>query len=331
MASLSDIKPVLRQLGIFGFIKKVWREMGEDHIFIYASALSYSWLFAFFPMLVFLLSLIPFLPDVARARSQQMIFDAIKENFPQQTAEWIMNDSKVKVAIQDALNNRRGALLSVSLVVALWAASNGISAVMTSLDRCYDVDKGRPYYRGKPLSVLLTVVLTALVLVVMTVIPIATYVERWLRHKRLHVPFTQIPMRDSFIVVFNLARYTIGLTAAFLILSIIYNFCPSVRMRWRLISPGAVFCFVAWVAIGLALRLYLNATGGTVYEQTFGPAAGLAMLLLTFYLYGVVLLIGAEINSEIDYLLLKVPPGTRDLRPYQLELKRRAQVKQTTA
>lgn len=323
MASLSDIRPVLREVGYFPFVRRVWKEMSDDHVFIYASALSYSWLFAFFPMLVFMLSLIPFLPSAARVKGEQMIYDSIRSNFPKETATWVLSNTKVKTVLEGAINNRRGTLLSVSLLIALWAASNGISAVMTSLDRCYDLDQGRPYYRGKPLSLLLTIVLTGLVLVLMTMMPVATIVERYLRHNYATIPFTHVEIKMWFRVAFNFARYFVGLGAAFLILSIVYNFCPSVKMRWRLVTPGALFCFLAWVAIGMLFRFYFDATGGTMYAQTFGPAAGLAMLLLSFYLYGVVLLVGAEINAEIDHIRLKAPVGTRDLRPYEKDLARR--------
>jgi membrane protein len=192
---------------------------------------------------------------------------------------------------------------------------------MTALDRCYEVEQGRPFYFAKPLSLLLTTVLTALVLLVMLLIPIGTFVRNRLIDADYVIPFTSIEVSTWTVWAFDVARHAVGLLAGFLALSLIYNICPSVRMRWRLFSPGAVLCFGAWVAIGLGFRAYLNSTAGTQYAQTFGPAAGLAMLLLVFYLYGVVLLIGAELNSEIDFVRLKAERGTRDLRPLQKALR----------
>lgn len=314
--------PVIREVGIWTLIKRVVKETLDDHVFVYASALSYAWLFAFFPMLVFLISLLPYLPHDAREAGQNLIYEAIRRNFPPETATWILENTKLKTVLESTLNARRGALLSVSLAIALYAASNGISAIMTALDRCYDIDKGRPFYRSKPLSLLLTVVLTGLVLLVMTLIPIGSFVRNRIVEQGLRVPFTEIELKSWMVLAFDWARYAIGLTAGFAILSIIYNFCPSVRMKWKLISPGAILCFAAWVVIGLGFKLYLAKTGGTTYSQTFGPAAGLAILLLMFYLYGVVLLVGAELNSEIDFTRLKVIPGTRDLRPHQEKLAR---------
>lgn len=320
MATLRDVRPVLREVGVWGFVTRVWREMNDDHIFVYASALSYAWLFAFFPMLVFLLSMIPFLPEQARQGGQDLIFKAIETNFPQQTAEWITSNPRLRQLIDLTLNDRRGAVLSVSLIIALWAASNGLSAVMTALDRCYEVEDGRPFYLSKPLSLLLTVVVTGLVLLVMLLIPVGTFLRNRLVAADYTVPLTDVRISEWFVITFDVARHAVGLTAGFLILSLIYNVCPSIKMRWRLVSPGAIFCFGSWVVIGLGFRMYLNLAGGTHFAQNFGPAAGLAMLLLVFYLYGVMLLVGAEINSEIDKIRLKVPPGTKDLRPLQRAL-----------
>lgn len=322
MARLTDVIPTLREVGPFAFARRVWKETQADHVFVYASALSYSWLFAFFPLLIFIFSLIPFLPPDSRKAGEELIFTAIRTNLPGEAGERILASPKLQQVLA-TVQERRGVVVSVSLLVALWAASNGISAVMTALDRCYDIEQGWPFYIGKPLSLMLTVVLTSLVLLVMLLIPIGTFVRNQLARVDFVVPFTDYRVDEWTLIAFDFVRYGVGLTAAFLILSIIYNFCPSVRMRWRLISPGAVFCFVAWLAIAFAFRVYLNATGGTSYSMTFGPAAGLAILLLIFYLYGVVLLIGAEINAEIDFHRLGLPPGTRDLRPAQDEMRRK--------
>lgn len=331
MATLGDVIPVIREVGVFGFLSRVWKETQDDHVFVYASALSYAWLFAFFPLLVFLLSLIPFLPTDSRMAGEEMLFSAIRTNFPTQTADLIINNPRLQSLIDSTLNERRGAILSVSLVIALWAASNGIGAVMTALDRCYEIEKGRPFYLSKPLSLLLTIVLTALVLIVMLLIPIGTFVRNRLIDADYVIPFTDFEVSVWTVRLFDIGRHAVGFAAGFLALSLIYNICPTVRMRWRLFSPGAVFCFGAWLAIGLGFRAYLNSVGGTGYSQTFGPAAGLAILLLVFYLYGVVLLIGAEINSEIDFIRLKAVPGTRDFRPLEKALRTREHDAKTAA
>lgn len=333
MASLGDVQPVIDEIGAWTLIRRVVQETLDDHVFVYASALSYAWLFAFVPMLVFLISLLPFLPEAARDAGQTLINDSIRAAFPGQAADQILSNPKLTALLNSLFHERHGTVVSVSLIVGLYAASNGISAIMTALDQCYDVDKGRPFYKAKPVSLALTIVLTAMILLVMLLMPVGSIVRHWVWYvsKGVTIPFTHIRLKWWMLYAFDVTRYFIGLTIAFGILSIIYNFAPSVRMRWRLISPGAVFCFLGWVILGVVFRLYLNLTGGTTYSQTFGSAAGFAILMLIFFLYGVVLLIGAELNSEIDKVRLKVEPGTRDLRPAQKALALRIKEAKTNA
>ena len=93
---------------------------------------------------------------------------------------------------------------------------------------------------------------------------------------------------------------------------LIYYFGPNVKQRFRLITPGAVFCVIVWITLGSLFRLYINTFGK--YEQTYGPVGGVVILLLLFYLDAMVLLIGAEINSEIDFVALNLKPGSTDFR-----------------
>lgn len=323
MAAVSDLLPVIREIGLWTLIKRVVKETLDDHVFVYASALSYAWLFALFPMLIFLVSLLPFLPGKARYAGRRLIHDSIEAAFPGPAAEQILQNPKLASLLQSVFEQRRGALLSVSLVIGLYAASNGLSMVMTAFDRCYDLEKGRPFYKAKPISLLLTTVIVAMVLIVMTLIPLGTALRSWILDHGLTVPWLEIKLNWWFVLAFDIVRYVIGLALAFAILSIIYNFAHSVRMRWRLVSPGSIFCFFSWIALGGGFRFYLHLTGGTSYNQTFGPASGLAILMLVFFLYGVVLLIGAELNAEIDKVRLGVEPGTIDLRPAQMALRER--------
>ena len=84
------------------------------------------------------------------------------------------------------------------------------------------------------------------------------------------------------------------------------------RQRYRIFTPGAVFCVFVWLILGALFRLYVDSYGR--YQQMYGPVGGVVILLLFFYLDSVVLLIGAEINSEIDFVAYNVKPGCRDFR-----------------
>jgi hypothetical protein len=113
---------------------------------------------------------------------------------------------------------------------------------------------------------------------------------------------------------FDIVRGLLAVLVALLILALLYHFGPSVKHRWHYLTPGSVFVLASWVLIALAFRYYVNHFGQSKYQETYGSVGGVAVLLLLFYIDALVLLIGAEINSEIDFDVLQVPRGSRNFR-----------------
>jgi membrane protein len=304
MARLSDVPKVLSAVGPFGFARRVWGRISEDNLFTWASALAYSWLFAVFPFLIFLLSLIPYLPKDARERAKTEIHSFIYK-FPKQAADSIWTNVAPQI---ETLERPKGMLALLGLGVALWAASGGMAMTMAALDKCYDVTHGRPFYKQRPLAVLLTVVVAVLILSVIVLLPIGSLV------KSLVIRTGFVADRNiAWIVLFDILRWGLSLASMVTALAVIYQWGPSIRHKFNWLTPGAVFTIVVWVALGLTFRLYVEKYGK--YEQTYGTVGGVAILLLFFYVDALVLLIGAEINSELDFEVLQVRRGTRDLRP----------------
>jgi membrane protein len=301
MARLRDITTVFSSVGAFGFTKRVWGQVVEDNLFTWASALAYSWLFAIFPFLIFVLSLLPYLPGEAKAQAKEEIGHFVHQ-LPDQAAEVIWKN------VTNVLDRPKQGLLIVGLGVAVWAASGGMATTMGALDKCYELDAGRPFYKQRPLALLLTLVVATLILAVLILLPVGTAMRTWaIKHEYL---------KDTdivWVVLFDLVRYVLALLFLITSLTIIYHFGPSVKHKFHWLTPGAVFCLVVWVVLGVAFRTYVQRFGK--YEQTYGTVGGVAVLLLFFYVDALVLLVGAEINSEIDFEVLKVKRGTRDFRP----------------
>jgi membrane protein len=295
MARLRDIQPVLRSFGAWAFVKRVIQQVSEDNVLVWASALAYSWLFAIFPFLIFLLTLVPYLPAHMRDSADRTVEDFMTDMLGD--ASSTINDNLASVIHQP----RRG-LLGIGLIVSVWAASSGMSMTMAALDQCYDIRKGRPYYRQRPMAIALTIVVAICILAVLVLLPIGYGVQRWLWHRGL--------MTTPLAIGFNIARYALAVMLMFAVLAVMYYFGPSIRQRFILITPGAAFSIIVWLLLDLLFRFYL--THFARYDQTYGTVGGAAILLLFFYIDAVVLLVGAEINSEIDFQTLGVPQGTRD-------------------
>jgi membrane protein len=193
-----------------------------------------------------------------------------------------------------------------------------MAMTIRAMDKCYDLEKPRAFYRVRSLAIFLTFVVATLLLIVVVALPIASslrsYVQNFLTNMGIHVPTWAL-------LAFEVVRYAIGLICMFLALSVIYYFGPCIRQRFRVLTPGAVFCVVVWLLLGAVFRLYVNTVGKTGYERTYGPVGGVVILLLFFYLDAVVLLIGAELNSEIDFIAYNVKPGCTDFhgRPWDHE------------
>ena len=305
MARLSDIPRVFAAVGVLPFVKRVYLQIVEDNLLTWASALAYSWLFAVFPFMLFVLSLLPYLPEGVKAKAREQIAELVY-TMPKEAAETIWTNVAPKLDQQ--LERPKGWLTFVGLGLALWAASGGMAMTMAALDKCYELEAGRPFYKQRPLAVLLTIIVAALILAVVVLLPVGTAVRTWLIYNKI-ITETQL----AWVVLFDIVRWLLALLFMVTALTLIYHVGPSVKHRFHWLTPGAAFCLVVWVVLGLTFKLYVERFGK--YEQTYGTVGGVAVLLLFFYIDALVLLIGAQINSEIDFEVLKVKRGTRDFRP----------------
>ena len=308
MARLSDVPRVVRSVGLIAFGRRVWDEVSKDNLFTWASALAYSWLFAIFPFFIFLLSLIPYLPHRVTEGATKGIHDLVDE-LPGDAANLLWKN--IESATTDLLQRNTRPLLILGLVLALWSASGGMANTMSALDKVYELNAGRPLWLNRLMGLLLTIVCAALLLVVIALLPVGTLVKIWLVKKMGISKFAPA------LVAFDIVRWAASIILMISVLMIIFHFGPAIKQRFTWLSPGAVFALVVWVALGLLFRFYIEKIGGKGYARTYGTVGGVAILLLFFYLDALVLLIGAEINSEIDFEVLKVRRGSRDFRKAQ--------------
>lgn len=296
MARLTEIPYVLRTVGPFAFIKRIWLEIGEDGVLNMAAAVAYYWLLALFPLVIFLASLATIMPAAAKKATHERVTTWIYTNLTKEAADsvWIKFDSMIQTP--------NVGLLSIGLLVTLWAASNGMNATMTALDRCYNVTKPRPFVQQRGIAILVTLCGVFLVLLIGLLLPVTSAILNYLgRESAGYVPsFAAGGAR----LTLDILRYSIGITLVILLVSSIYHFGVSIRRRWTLVTPGAVFAVFGVMGMAYAFNSYLKYFGAESYDKTYGALGGVVILLFLFYLYAVVFLIGAEINSEIDFAVL---------------------------
>ena len=311
MARLRDVPVVLGSVGLVPFAKRVWGQVSEDSLLTWAAALAYSWLFAVFPFLIFVLALVPYLPERMKESTEAGIKTMVRQSLPKQANSEILPN--IETSVEGLVDQPRGALLYLGIIAAVWAASGGMAMTMSAMDRCYELKTARPWWKQRLLALGLTLAAALLILAVVVLLPIGTAVRDWVtspKHQYIHP-------NNRLLIVFNVLRWALAVVFMITLLMLIYHFGPAVKHHLRWITPGAVFSIVVWVLLGLLFRLYVERFGN--YDKTYGTVGGVAILLLFFYVDAVVLLIGAEINSEIDFEVLKVRRGTSDFRPAEQE------------
>ena len=311
MARLGDVPKLLQSVGVLEFGRRVWRQVRDDNLFAWAAALAYAWLFALFPFILFLLALIPYLPSRFHHSAEREVPDIIRYWLPKEAAHTLLDNVDVQGHVREFLTQHpHGFVLYSGLLIALWAASGGISATMSALDKCYEIDRGRSFYSQRLLAIAVTIAVMVLLLLVACLLPIGSVARDWVFYKYPNWIHPDSPV----LVIFNVIRWALAIAFMMTVLAIIYYIGPSIKHHFYWITPGSVFSICVWIILGVGFRIYMDRMGDKGYDRMYGTLGGVAILMLLFYIDALVLLIGAEINSEIDFEVLKVRRGSRDLR-----------------
>jgi membrane protein len=259
--------------------KRVWREANADNVFGRAAELAYYFLLALFPMLIFLTAMVGFLPG-------------LRENIMESLAAIVPGDAMalVRETLKDVTEHSSTGLLSFGILGTLWAASNGVAAVMGTLNTAYDAKESRPWLKMRLVATGLTVGLALLVVGGVALIMFADRLAGWAS--------TALGVGPVFETIWQVVHYLLGLALLFIGIEVIYYFGPNVEQSWRWITPGAVFAVIAIILGSLGLSIYLRFA--PAYSATYGSLGAVIILMLWLYILGLVLLLGGEINSEIE-------------------------------
>jgi len=256
----------------------------DDDVFGRAAQLSYYFLLALFPFLLFLITLLGYLAQQG-TEFRSALLSHLTAIMPSSAA------TLIQTTLDEISASRGGGKLSLGLLVALWAASNGMGAITETLNTAYDVKETRPWWRVRLISILLTVAVSILVVVALAIIFYGGTIGDSVA--------ARYGFSDTFRVIWRIAQWPIGLGFVLITFSMIYNFAPNIPSEERRWSPPGSFVGVAlWLTISFLFRLYLHFFDS--YSVTYGSLGALIILMLWFYLTGVAILIGGEVNCESD-------------------------------
>ena len=311
MAKISDMPGVVRSMGFVPFLKKVWAEVSEDEVFTWASALAYSWVFAMFPLLLAVVTLAPYMPGQTKAKA----IAEVRQTIPESGVVGQAGNS-IGQTIEEVMTKKQGGLLSLGLVLAIWGASGGMAMTMTALDKAYEVKAPRSFLKQRLVAIGLTLATIVLILLVLVLLPIGSAVIDYFKDRG--------QLGGAIVIGLNILRYVIALALLLGVVSLVYFFGPNIKQKWHAVSPGALVAVLTWVVVGVAFGIYVNNFGN--FNATYGALGAAIALLLFFFISAAILLVGAEINSIIDFATLGVEPGTQDFTEAVTDAKQEGRV-----
>jgi len=263
-------------------LRRTVREINEDDCFGLAAQLSYYFFLALFPAVLFLIALASFFP------LSHLTDDIVRTLGP-------LAPPEVLRFLQDQLqrlsNADSGGILTIGILGAVWSSSAALDAIISSLNRAYDIEESRPWWKTRAIALALTVALSLFMLVSLTLVllgpTLAEYLSRIFGLGGLFEwgwKILQWPL------IFGLVTTAIGL---------VYYFAPDAEQEWVWITPGAALATTLWFVVSLGFKYYLANVAD--YNATYGTVGGVMAVLLWFYLTGLAILIGAELNAEIEH------------------------------
>jgi membrane protein len=262
--------------------KRTASEVMADNCLNLAAQLSYYFFLALFPALLVLIAIISYFPvhDLMNT-----IVATLGRIAPPEVLQ-IVRDQIAKIA-----EGKNGGLLTIGVLGAIWSSSSAITAIVSALNEAYDITEARPWWKVRLLAIGLTVavalfivVATALVLVGPT---LAEHIAAWFH---LGVAFEWTWKILQWPVVFALVSLGIAL---------VFYFAPDAEQHFVWITPGSVMATALWLLISIGFKFYI--ANFTSYNATYGAIGGVIVLMLWFYVSSLAILVGAELNSEIEH------------------------------
>ena len=269
-------------LKIVDLAKRVIHEIQKDNCAGRAAQLAYYLIFAVFPFLLFLATMLGYLPipDL-----MDKIMDYLARLLPGDTATLVRDN------IVQLVSDQKGGLLSFGIALTLWTASSAIVAIIDALNQAYDVEESRPFWKVRGIAVLMIIGLSLFIICSMVLLLFGPQLGEWIA--------SLVGLGPVFTVVWNILRWPVIVGLLIPAMAIIYYFAPDVEQRWKWITPGAIFTVVATIVVSLGFSFYVNNFGS--YNKTYGSIGAVIVFLTWLYLSGFIVLVGGEINAEIEH------------------------------
>lgn len=277
--------------------KRVYAETLDDDVLGRSAQLSYYFLLALFPALLFLTSLLGYLAG-EDSQLRQGLFEYLSAVLPGEASKLVAE------TVSDVTQASGGGKISFGILATFWAASNGMGAISESLNAAYDLKESRPWWKVRLTAVGLTLALTSLIV---TALVLLLY-----GHDMADAVAGKLGLGSAFATAWKIVQWPLVLAFVLLAFALLYYFGPDAHQQhWTWITPGAVVGVALWLLISFAFKTYLSFFNS--YSATYGSLGAVIILMLWFYFTGTAILVGGEINSEIENEMAKQgAPGAKE-------------------
>lgn len=262
------------------FLKELFCRYDDDGVPEIGAQLTYYLILAVFPFLIFFLSILKFTP-----LADTHVLERMLAILPGETQKLLYN------LLTEILTKSNIALLSVGALGAIWSSSNGIMAIIKAVNRAFDLEEARPYWKLRGLSIIFTIGLFIILIIAFSVLIFGEV-------------FFNI-VADSYtwtsLIMWKTLKIAIPLIFMILMFSILYKFSPSIKeginIKFRDTIPGSIFASLGLVVFSIIFSFYINNFGN--YTKTYGSIGGIIILLVWMYSSSIVVVLGAEINATL--------------------------------
>lgn len=257
---------------------ELFRRFSEDEVTGLSAQLSYYFLLSLFPLLIFVVALASFLPI-----DYYSILDLLSSYMPEDAI------TLIQTFLDQIIDSSGGGLLSIGIIGTIWSASNGINAVMRALNKAYDVEENRSFIRGRLIAI-------SLLISVLLIIVVALLLPIFGRMIGVHI-FSFFGASEQFLSVWNALRWAISSFIFFIVFLYLYRMAPNMKVYFKDILFGTLFSTIGWQVSSYGFAYYVNEMGN--YSATYGSLGGVIVLMLWFYLSGIIIILGGEINAMV--------------------------------
>lgn len=265
---------------MFKKLKELFCRIIDDDITALAGQLAYDLLLSFFPFLLLLLTMISY----SDLKSTDILI-YVQQIMPESTVNLIYT------TIKNASSSTNGHLVSLSIVGIVWSGSSGFRAIIKGLNKAYDEEETRPYWKTIAISVLFMVSLAFAIIASVALVVFGQMIGRTIAHS--------LNLSSNFILNWDIIRYLVSVGGMGITFAALYHFTPCRRLTWREVIPGAVLSTLCWLAASLGFAYYVNNFSN--YSILYGGIGAVIVLMLWLYITSIIILLGGEINALLAF------------------------------